>query len=296
MGKYSYESLKSASQNQEATKEDRELQRVGYFNLTDEKPSAIVRFDVNSTDDLEIVDVHNVKITRDDKTYWRNIACLRNNDEPFKNCPLCAKDIKTRSTRVFVRMLEYSIVDGKVVATPTVWTRYSNFADELVTLLNQYGDLREHLFKVTRDVSSGKTKYTVLYQPEMGIYTEAAGYVKDFSRFEKFLVNKHSYMERTFEELEKFVKTGVMASRKPKEEQESKNLEKLIPDEKTDKEVEQALSMSQADTYVEAPVPANDELPFNTKSVEDTPLTRERTTTSTREDTPLQRPRKYNFD
>ena len=254
MAKYNYESLKNSQQekttsNIQDTK--KEYPRVGYFSLWDEKPSAIVRFDVGSSDDLEILDVHNTKITRNDGTHvYRYVACLRNNDEPFKACPLCANDVKTRRTVVFVKMLEYRVgEDGKVKAVP----------------VNDYGDLRELLFKVSMDKSSGKTKFNVRLQPEMGIYTEAAGYVKDFSAFNNFLMNKHSYMERTFDELDEFVKTGVMASRKPKgEKQESKNLETLISDDVEEKEVEKSLDMlgDDAPSVVEAPVPTNDELPF----------------------------------
>ena len=267
MGKYNYDSLKTAQETKSTSSSDRrDYPRVGYFWLSENKPSAIVRFDVSSPDDLEIVDVHNVKLTKEDgTTYYRNVACLRNNDEPFKNCPLCAQNVKTRSTQVFVKMIEYYINnEGQVVASPVVWARYSSFADELVTLLNQYGDLKDHLFKVSKVKEGNKTKYSVLYQPEMGIYTEAAGYTKDFSALDHLLINKHSYMERTFDELETFVKTGVMASRKPtSEKSESKNLEEVISNPQEDKEVEQALGMSQE--VVESPVSTKDELPFDTR-------------------------------
>ena len=277
MAKYNYESLKNSQQETKTPntqkESKRDFPRVGYFNLWEEKPSAIVRFDVSSPDDLEILDVHNIKITKEDGTWvYRYVACLRDNNAPFKDCPLCAKDVKTRRTVVFVKMLEYKVgEDGKVKAIPVTWARASTFADELVSLINDYGDLRELLFKVTRDVSSGKTKYNVRLQPEMGIYTEAGGYVKDFSAFNNFMMNKHSYMERTFDELDEFVKTGVMASRKPKEE--SKNLETLIEDEEEDKEIEKSLGVlgDDAPSVVEAPVPSNDELPFKVNETHSQP-------------------------
>ena len=277
MAKYNYDSLKSAQETSAATSGKREYPRVGYFWLSDNKPSSIVRFDVSSPNDLEIVDVHNVKITKGDKIVYRYVACLRNNDEPFKNCPLCAQNIKTRNTQVFVKMIEYYLNDeGKVVAAPVVWSRGSNFADELVTLLNQYGDLKDHLFKVTREKVSNKTKYNVLYQPEMGIYTEAAGYVKDFSALDNLLINKHSYMERTFEELETFVQTGEMASRKPaSEKSESKNLEEVISNPQEEQEVEEALGMEpEVSTPVEASVPAMEEVSTNVSQTRTEPQTR----------------------
>lgn len=214
MGKYSYTSYSQQEVKTQASSVKKEYPRVGYFYLKEDKPSAIVRFDVSSGDDLTIVDVHNVKVGN----AWRNVACLRDSEEEsWKNCPLCEHNIKSRTTKVFVRMLEYVIEEGKVVARPVVWSRYKTFADELISNLNDYGDLRDCLFKISYEKDGkGKAKYSVKYQPEKGMYTEDAGYVKDFSAFKNFLVNKHSYMERTFEELKTFVETGEMASRKPK--------------------------------------------------------------------------------
>lgn len=212
MGKYSYDSYSKMEVTTPSSGVKKEFPRVGYFFLSDEKPTAIVRFDVASGEDLVIADVHNVKVGKT----WRNVACLRDSDtEPWNKCPLCENNIKTRTTKVFVRMLEYVYEDGKVVAKPVVWNRYKSFADELIRDLNDYGDLRECLFKVTRVKANGKTTYDVKYQPDKGIYTEDAGYIKDFSAFKGFMVNKHSFMERTFEELKTFVATGEMASRKP---------------------------------------------------------------------------------
>ena len=270
---------------------------IGYFNLWDAKPSAIVRFDVSTSDDLEIVDVHNTKITKEDGTFvYRYVACLRDNNAPFKDCPLCAKDVKTRRTVVFVKMLEYRIgEDGKVYAFPVTWARASTFADELVSLINDYGDLKELLFKVTREVSNGKTKYNVRLQPEMGIYTEAAGYVKDFSAFNNFMMNKHSYMERTFDELDEFVKTGVMASRKPKEE--SKNLDTLISTNEEHEEIEHSLDMlgDNAPSVIESPVPAKDELPFEFNETHSQPKVETINTQSEDNNPTTSRRRRYDF-
>lgn len=218
MAKYNYESLKTA---QAERQESKGYQRVYHFALWDKKPTAIVRFDVGSPDDLEIVDVHNVKIIKDGKTTWRNVACLRSDKDAFDKCPLCKKNIKTRGKQVFVKLLEYVTNEhGQVVPRPAVWSRYASFADELVSKINLYGDLRDCLFQITREVTNNKTKFSVDLLPDkMGIYTEANGYVKDFSAFEDFVIGKHSYMERTFEELTEFVATGKMASRKPTEEQ-----------------------------------------------------------------------------
>lgn len=281
MSQYSYTSYKESSTAQEADKKSsqkRDYPRVGYFKLNAEKPSAIVRFDVATPDDLVIADVHNIKVG----TQWRNVACLRASNEPWNKCPLCEKSIKTRRTCVFVRMLEYSIVDGKVVATPVVWTRYSSFADELVLKLNDYGDLRECLFKVTQLKENGKTTYTVNYQPEKGMYTEDMGYVKDFSAFKGFLVNKHSFMERTFDELTTFVKTGEMASRKPATETKKEEPEKT-------EDVKTAVAVDNDGVVLEHPAVSSEDIP-----VEDIKREARPSETTSDEDTPLMsRKRKY---
>lgn len=253
MGQYSYESYAKANgnSNNNGNYQKKEFPKIGHFWLNQENPTAIVRFDVASGSDLVIADVHRVKVG----TSWRQVACLRNDDsEAWANCPLCKNNIKSRSTNVFVRMLVYKIEDGKVVAYPFCWSRYKSFADELMSYLTNYGDLREHLFKVTYSIGqNGKGQYSVMYQPEMGIYTEQAGYVKDFSAFKGFLVNKHSYMERTFEELEHFVATGEMASRKPADKPKDGAGNAVAP---ATQPVQQTAQQPVATQPVQAPAPA----------------------------------------
>ena len=215
MGKYNYESFASASSGHEPSK--KQFPKIGYFWVGEKKPTAIVRFDVASGEDLTLVDVHNIKVNTPYGTSYRDVACLRESrEDPWEKCPLCKHDIKSRSTKVYVRLLEYVVEDGKVVAKPACWSRFSGFANEIMNLLNTYGDLREQLFKVTWTKEGGRGKTTVLPLIDRGgLYTEENGYVKDFSAFKTFSVNKHSYMERTFEEIQTYLETGEMPSRKP---------------------------------------------------------------------------------
>lgn len=284
MGKYSYDSYSKMEAGTPAAPK-KEFPRVGYFYLSDDKTTAIVRFDVSSGEDLVIADVHNVKVG----DRWRNVACLRDSDsEPWNKCPLCEHNIKTRSTKVFVRMLEYVYEDNKVVAKPVVWTRYKGFADELIRDLNDYGDLRDCLFKVTRIKENGKTSYDVKYQPDKGIYTEEAGYVKDFSAFKNFMVNKHSFMERTFDELKAFVETGEMASRKPAEKSSIESTPVTAPAPTTSTAVEKpVITTSEVPTH-----PAYEDVApvFGTEPAEEVSKPEVK-------DNPLEsRRRRYNFD
>lgn len=56
-----------------------------FFKLENDKDTAVVRFMLNTVDDLEPVIVH--EITIGDKT--RLVNCLRTYDENQENCPLC---------------------------------------------------------------------------------------------------------------------------------------------------------------------------------------------------------------
>ena len=58
---------------------------VGFFTLRNDNDEAIVRFMCDSTDDFEILTVHDVQIG----TKYRKVNCIRDPREPLDNCPLC---------------------------------------------------------------------------------------------------------------------------------------------------------------------------------------------------------------
>ena len=216
MGKISYETYVSRGKSAA----DSTKPKVGYFKLANDGEYAIVRFDYASADEFDIVDIHTIQ---DKDGRWRNIACLRESfKEPKEKCPLCMKG-ETVKTKFFVKMITYTKDEtGKVVVTPVVWERPAKkFVAELKNFINDYGDLRECIFKITRNGAKfvkdkeGKTipntdvTYSINYQ-NPAIYKEELGFVKDFSAFKDFDVSKHSYAIRSAEDIQKFIETGEL--------------------------------------------------------------------------------------
>lgn len=202
MSTYSYESYKKQNEKQNYPKRER---KVGYFFLPDNESSALVRFDYSSTSEFEFADIHRVKT----ENGYRNVACLRTPNEPLSKCPFCEHN-EQRSSKMFVKLIEYTTTeDGKVQVNAKVWERPAYFAKTLETYLNEYGDLRDVVFKIVRKGAKGEMKvaYDIMYKNPM-MYSEEAGFKKDFSGFDGFELNHHSFMERNAEEMRYFLDNG----------------------------------------------------------------------------------------
>ena len=177
--------------------------KVGYFKL---KPGekAIVRFAYKTAKEIEIATVHEVKV----KDKFRTVLCIRDATDPLDACPLCANgtDIKSRA---YVKLLRYEVDNqGKVtnvVAEVANWPK--KYATTLSNRNNEYGDLQDSLFTVTRTGSGKDTTYDIQYANPVK-YNESNGFVKDFSDFEGFELAHHSYMERSKEDIEEFLQSG----------------------------------------------------------------------------------------
>lgn len=201
MAQIDYDSYSSrpASTNQSTNK-------VGYFALKDNGDEAIVRFAYASPKDFDLVTVHRVQ----DKTtgYWRNVSCLRDVNDPVEYCPLCQKNVKL-ATKFFVKLIEYvQDENGTIVAVPKVWERPAVFARELKSKFDEYG--YDCVFKIKRHGAKGdmQTKYDVLFANPAKYNVN--DYPADFSGFQNFRLDKHSYNNKTFEEITEFLSTGVL--------------------------------------------------------------------------------------
>lgn len=210
MPKYSYETysdMKSTTNNNS----QRQRSNVGYFKL---KPGekAVVRFNYGSASELEIVTIHEVKV----KDRLRTIVCLRSANEPLDNCPFCAGGLPLKA-RVFVKLLHYvQNADGSITAVPEVANFPKKYADILMARFNEYGDLRDSLFTITRIGAGVDTTYDISYANPVK-YSEANGYVKDFKDFETLDLAHHSYSEKTKEEMEEYLQSGDFPMRKKTE-------------------------------------------------------------------------------
>lgn len=206
MPKYSYETY-SDLKKETSNNKPRE-RKVGYFKL---KPGeeALVRFAYVEPKEFDICTVHEVKVQ--DK--FRTVLCLRNAKESIDACPMCAQGMPLKA-RFYVKLLHYVVDESgqvKVVAEVANWPK--KYADVLRARFIEYGDLKDNLFKVTRIGDGKDTSYDIQYANPVK-YSEANGYVKDFSAFDDFDLAHHSYIDRTKEEVEEFLQTGDFPMRK----------------------------------------------------------------------------------
>lgn len=203
-----YQNVVNAAQNKGSNV------KVGFFKLGSDGAEALVRINVSSLDDLEFATVHTVSAGGK----WLRVSCLNEVGSYSDDCELCAANtagdqrVSKAAKKVFVQML-VSYKDPTTgqfsVPIPVIWERPAGFSREIANKLRDYGNLRDVLLKVTRNGAANdmKTTYSLdyavptVYKPEM--------IPADFSAFNNFKINKHSYWEKTAEEIHTFITTGA---------------------------------------------------------------------------------------
>jgi hypothetical protein len=185
--------------------------KVGYFSLKDDGDETVVRFAHSSVQDLSIVTVHDVKVTtKEGKELYKRVSCLREAHEPLSKCPLCTAGIKV-SDKFFVKLIEYvKDENGNVTPKARVWERPAKYARKLKSLMDEYGDLTNHIFKIKRRGARGsmKTDYDEIFIPATSPIYKPEVYVKDFSDFEGFKMAGSFYLVKTADEINSFLKMG----------------------------------------------------------------------------------------
>lgn len=188
--------------------------KVGWFKLANDGDEALVRFNISSVEDLKFATIHQLGAS----TKWMKVSCLNDFGSTEQKCPLCQRvaagdtSIGKAANRVYIEML-VSYKDKTTgqwsTPIPVVWDKPAGFAREIATKLQNFGDLKQNLFKITRNGKAGDLKTTypmdyavpAIFKPEM--------IPADFSAFENFKVNKHSYWEKSLEEIQTFLSTGA---------------------------------------------------------------------------------------
>lgn len=216
-------------------KEDRnqpQRANIKYFALKNDNDTAIVRFNIHDLSDITVQSVHNIEMKDGANTRYGTVSCLREsfNDSTDK-CPLCKAGNKV-TFKVFIPLVSYNEDEnGNTVAEAMVWQQGVRIRQTLKSFIEDYGDLSNMLFKITRHGVKGdvNTTYTIL-PANPNVYKDSV-YVKDFSQFE----NNPKYLdrfihERSYEDLETFVATGSMPN--PYEKNSTKSSE--VSTEKTD--------------------------------------------------------------
>jgi hypothetical protein len=213
MAKINFNSFSNDNQNQNRNDGD---YSVKFFSIQDGE-SAIVRIMIDSTEDFDIHSVHKVKMPGFE--YGRNVNCINDTHNPA-TCPLCAAGAKI-DQRIFIRMLQYKVVNNQVEITPVVWER-SVFdkvfgAQKLVNYITDYGALSDMICKITRNGTGLNTTYTPTFALNMmpntkNVYRDDI-YVKKTDAFGDFNVLRVSVLDKNFDELTQFVATGSFPER-----------------------------------------------------------------------------------
>lgn len=142
------------------TGDNNQQTQIGFFNLQNDGDEAVVRFMVDSLNDLEILTVHDIFVNGK----FRQISCIRDPREPIEKCPLCSKGEKIKQV-VFIKMIQYINTPNGVEAKPVVWQRSaSTYAFRLKGYLDNYGPLSNILCKIIRHGAKGdmKTTYDII--------------------------------------------------------------------------------------------------------------------------------------
>lgn len=272
MARYSYETYADMKKNSAQQKTN--LSKVGYFKLGDGE-EALVRLNCSTISDLEIATIHSIKV----KDKFRNVSCLRKSvTEPIDNCPLC-KDGNQAKTRVYVKLIKYDVDEfGKVKGIVSLVANLpKKYGDTISNLIQEYGDLREQVFKIKRVGSELNTTYTFMYMNPVK-YSEANGFVKDFTDFEGFNLVPHSFIERTKEDINEFLITGEFPLPTRKETTETKEVVSSVESVPTHPGVQQ-----QEDDFV---------APFREVPVQTTMAQQSTQTTTTQTNVGTTRPRR----
>jgi len=202
--------------------------KVGYFKLSKPNDSALVRFNIGSMNDLPMASIHApIFGTRGYvglSLPFTGVSCLNKVGDYSDTCPFCKAAAENHavigkaSKKCYVPMLvAYRNTDGSFgEPQPVIWERPSGFGSELKAKLANNGDLRNSLYIITRIGSGTQTRYSIDYA--MPTVFKDSLVPADFSAFENFKIDKHSFWVKTADEMNAFINTGAFPE-VPKAEQ-----------------------------------------------------------------------------
>lgn len=195
------------------------FQKVGFFKLANDGDMALVRFCVDSLKDIDTEPVHQAQPAdiQGIPGKWPKIKCLNELGSFDKVCPICAAieqgdtTFSKVSRKCYIKMLvAYKNADGSFGAPqPVIWERGSSLGTELGRKLAIYGSLKESLFLVIRNGKAGNKETSYQIEPApVKVYPETL-IPADFSAFENFRIDKHSFWIKTVDEIKTFYTTGA---------------------------------------------------------------------------------------
>ena len=196
--------------------------KIGYFKLKNDGDIAIARINIASTDEMNFASVHTIGVGGK----WIKVSCLNPLGMNNGGCGLCAAHsanpngaVSKAAKKVFVPMMvsyrDPNAQGGYTAPAPVIWDRPASFSRELANKLMATGDLRNTLVLITRNGKAGdmQTTYSMdilpadhpVFKPEM--------IPADFSAFNNFNIARHSYWEKTADEIQAYLTTGQFPER-----------------------------------------------------------------------------------
>jgi hypothetical protein len=196
--------------------------KVGYFKLSGDGDIAIARINIASTDELAFAAVHTISTNG----RWTKVSCHNPLNMNGASCALCSANaanpkgsISKASKKVYIPMMvsyrDPNAATGYTTPAPVIWERPAGFSRELANKLMVAGDLRNTLVLITRNGKAGdmQTTYSMDILPESHPVFKPDMVPADFSAFTNFNVARHSYWEKTDEEINTFLATGQFPER-----------------------------------------------------------------------------------
>lgn len=191
--------------------------KVGYFKLSQDGDIAIARINIASTDELAFAAVHTISVNGK----WLKVSCHNPLGMNGASCALCSANaanpkgsISRAAKKVYVPMMvsyrDPNSATGYTAPAPVIWERPAGFSRELANKLMIAGDLRSTLVLITRNGKAGdmQTTYSMDILPETHPVFRPEMIPADFSAFNNFNVARHSYWEKTSDEINAFLATG----------------------------------------------------------------------------------------
>jgi hypothetical protein len=206
--------------------------KIGYFKLKDDGDMAIARINLSSTDEFMFAAVHTLQVGGK----WMKVSCHNPLGMNAAGCPLCSANqanpkgsISKSTKKMFIPMLvsyrDAQAANGYAPAVPVIWDRPAQFSRELANKLMLAGNLKDVLVMITRNGKAGdmQTTYSVEIIPATHPVFKPEMIPADFSAFNNFNIAKHSYWEKTVEEINTFLATGQFPERAQTNNQQAVN-------------------------------------------------------------------------
>ena len=206
--------------------------KVGYFKLKDDGDVALARINLSSTDEFMFAAVHTLSVGGK----WMKVSCLNPLGMNAAGCPLCSANqanpkgsVGKSAKKMFIPMLvsyrDPNSATGYAPAIPVIWDRPAQFSRELANKLMLAGNLKDVLVMITRNGKAGdmQTTYSVEIIPATHPVFKPEMIPADFSAFNNFNIAKHSYWEKTAEEINAFLATGQFPERAQNTNQQAVN-------------------------------------------------------------------------